>query len=79
MKPKEMFRIEHHEDHMAVIFIDMDGAETVLTVRIYPVKTDQNGPREVAIAWGNSLEGSDPVALAVATRNALIDYLPALV
>lgn len=71
MNPKEMFRIEHNEDHMAVVFIDMEAAERSLTVRLFPVRGEHDGPREISVAWANVPEGSDPVALAVSIRNAV--------
>ena len=52
MKIKEMFRTRRNKDHLEVVFVDMERAEDVLTVRFFPVEDRENSLPDVQVNIG---------------------------
>ncbi len=47
-----MFRTRRNEDHLEVVFVDMERAEDVLTVRFFPVEDRENSLPDVQVNIG---------------------------
>ena len=59
MKIKEMFRTRRNKDHLEVVFVDMERAEDVLTVRFFPVEDRENSLPDVQVNIG-VVNGTSP-------------------